>query len=209
MKKYKLLIIALFSLLLLTGCNNANNEEGNFTHEDVNENPVAVFEFEKYGNVTMEFYPNEAYNTVANFITLIEDGFYDNNVITRVQKGFVVQAGGLKDPGYTIKGEFAANGIENNIKHEEGIVSMARSNDMNSASGQFFIMLDSSPSLDGLYAAFGKVTEGMDIIHKIENSKLSFNESVGMGFLNTDSYIKIKKATVDTKGYTYKVEKIK
>lgn len=200
----KIIILLLCILFLITGCNNAEEKK-----EEVKENPIVTMEFEDYGNITIELYPNEVYNTVANFVNLVENGFYDENAITRVQEGFVVQAGGLLNPGYTIKGEFLANGINNSIKHEEGIISMARSNDFDSASGQFFIMLDTATSLDGQYAAFGKVIEGMDIIHNIENAKLKYDAELGMGFLQEKSYIKIKKATVDAKGYTYKVEKIK
>lgn len=197
----KIIILLICSLFVLTGCSSTKQEE-------IKENPIVTMEFESYGNITIELYPNEAYNTVANFVNLIEDGFYDDNAITRVQKGFVIQAGGLSDPGYTIKGEFTSNGVANNIKHEEGVISMARSQDNDSASGQFFIMLDTATSLDGQYAAFGKVIDGMDIIHEIEDDDLSFADEYYY-FLEEDSYIKIKSATVDTKGYTYKVEKIK
>ena len=172
------------------------------------ENPIVTMTIEDYGDIVMELYPQEVYNTVANFVTLVESGFYDNNAITRVQKGFVIQAGGEKELNYTIKGEFESNGIENNIKHERGVISMARGNNKDSASGQFFIMLGTATYLDGNYAAFGKVIEGMDVIEKIEKANLKCMES-NYCFLEPDSYFKITKATVDTKGYKYKVDKIR
>lgn len=194
-KRLFLLILVLF---LFTGCGK----------EMPTENPVVTMTFEGYGDIKIELYPNDAYNTVANFVNLVEDGFYDNNDITRVQKGFVIQAGGSKELNYTIEGEFTSNGYTNNIKHTRGIVSMARGNNPNSASGQFFIMLTDYPGLDGQYAAFGKVIEGMDVVEKIEKAKLNFSDT-DYYFLETTDYIKITKATVDTKGYKYKVEKLR
>lgn len=206
MKKKILVISMLLCMLLTTGCSKEEPKK-----MEVKENPIVTMEFDKYGEIQIELYPNKAYNTVANFVNLVEDGFYDYNNITRVQKGFVLQAGGTKETDYTIKGEFEANGIENNIKHEEGIVSMARTNEMDSASGQFFIMLDAADFLDGQYAAFGKVIKGMDVVHKIENDEsLKFDKNMeSLSFLDKKSYIRITKAIVDTKGHTYKVEKIK
>ena len=204
MKKYIILLICF--TLLLTGCTPKSEKT---KKEEIKENPIVTMTIKDYGDITIELYPNEVYNTVANFVTLVEDGFYDNNEITRVQKGFVVQAGGSKELDYTIKGEFSSNGVSNSIKHEEGVISMARSSDPDSASGQFFIMLDTVSSLDGEYAAFGKVTEGMDIIHKIENTDFEYSDvdsMASMGFLKKG--ITIEKATVDTKGYTYTVDKI-
>ena len=197
MKKKLILIIGL--ILLITSC--AKNEEKKFEPEHVDENPIVTMALKDYGNITLELYPNEVYNTVANFVTLVESGFYNNNVITRVQKGFVVQGGGGKNIDYSIEGEFATNGIENNISHEKGVISMARTDLPNSAGGQFFIMLNDN-------AAFGKVIEGMDILEKIESKEYDYL-SEDMGYLKQEDYIVIEYATVDTKGYKYQVNKIK
>lgn len=203
MKKI-LLIIALLSLpLFITGCGKEIPEE----------NPIVTMEIKDYGTIKMELYPKIAYNTVANFVTLIQDGFYDNNNFHRLVKGFVLQGGdptatGAGSPGYTIKGEFAINGIKNDLSHTEGIISMARSNDNNSAGSQFFIVLhdDARHSLDGRYAGFGKVIEGMDVIKEIENAGLELSDATA-GKLKDP--ITIISATVDTKGYKYKLEKMK
>ena len=135
----------------------------------------AVMEFEGYGRILMEFYPEEAPITVANFKKLVSEGFYDGIIIHRVVPGFVIQGGDPTGTGYDgsdekIKGEFAANGVENNVNHLRGVLSMARAgNDMNSASSQFFIVLSdrAAYSLNGQYAGFGKVLSGMDAVDKI------------------------------------------
>ena len=132
------------------------------------ENPVAALYIKNYGAVIVELYPSVAPNTVNNFISLIKSGFYDNNTFHRLMPGFVLQGGdptgtGTGGPEYNIKGEFTANGFKNDLLHEEKVVSMARSTDYNSAGSQFFIMLGSAPSLDGSYAAFGKVVDGMEV----------------------------------------------
>ena len=195
MKKIILLITIL--LLTLTGCGRKKD-------------PIVTMTFEGYGDIKIELYPNIAPNTVANFVNLIQDGFYDNNTVHRIQTGFVLQGGdpkgdGTGGPGYAIKGEFNANGFTNTLSHTRGIISMARAEDMNSAGSQFFIVLDDSAkdSLDGLYAGFGKVIEGMDVIDKMaEDAKVVNN----MGILEEN--ITIKKATVETFGKKYKVEKV-
>ncbi len=204
MKKKILLLLS--TALLLTGC--AKNEEKKFEPEHVDENPIVTMTIKDYGNITLELYPNEVYNTVANFVTLVEDGFFNNNVITRVQKGFVVQGGGGKELDYSIEGEFASNGIENNISHEKGVISMARTKLPDSAGGQFFILLEDSTYLDGDYAAFGKVIEGMDVIEEIAAKDYDYLVK-DMGYLKEEDYITIEYATVDTKGYKYQVNKIK
>ncbi len=205
MKKKILLILS--TALLLTGC--AKNEEKKFEPEHVDENPIVTMTIKDYGNITLELYPNEVYNTVANFVTLVEDGFFNNNVITRVQKDFVVQGGGGKELDYSIEGEFASNGIENNISHKKGVISMARTDLPNSAGGQFFILLsDDHTYLDGNYAAFGKVIEGMDVLEKIAAKDYDYLVE-DMGYLKEEDYITIEYATVDTKGYKYQVNKIK
>ena len=147
------------------------------------DNPVVAMYIEKYGSVVMELYPDKAPNTVNNFISLIKSGFYDNNTFHRLVTGFVLQGGdpdgtGAGGPGYSIKGEFSDNGFENDLKHEKGIISMARSADNDSAGSQFFMMLDKSEYLDGKYDAFGKVIDGFDIIEKIEkNERVADSES--------------------------------
>lgn len=173
-------------------------------------NPVVAMYIEKYGSVVMELYPEIAPNTVNNFISLIKSGFYDNNSFHRLVPGFVLQGGdpegsGIGGPGYSIKGEFTNNGFDNNLKHEKGVLSMARSQDMDSAGSQFFIMLGDSDFLDGNYASFGKVIDGFDIIEAIEkNEKVADSDS---GKLQTN--LVLKKALVDTKGIEYpEVEKV-
>ena len=146
-----------------------DNEEG-LNYET--ENPVVAMYIENYGSVVMELYPDIAPNTVNNFISLVKSGFYDNNSFHRLVPGFVLQGGdpdgnGTGGPGYSIKGEFTSNGFTNNLSHEKWVISMARGKNMNSASSQFFIVQTDSTFLDGQYAAFGKVTEGMGIVDKI------------------------------------------
>ena len=175
------------------------------------ENPIVTMDIKDFGQIKIELYPNIAFNTVANFVNLTEEGFYDNNTIHRVQKGFVIQGGdptgtGTGGPGYSIKGEFSQNGVNNTLSHTKGVISMARSTDPNSAGSQFFIVLsdDAKASLDGLYAAFGKVIEGMDVIEKIENTDFEIDNDA---FGTLKNPLTIEKTTVDTKGYTYKVTK--
>lgn len=200
--KKKIIYLLLVSILVLSGCGNKKED-----------NPVVKMEIENYGTITMELYPKHAKNTVANFVNLIEDGFYDNNTFHRLDGNFVLQGGdptasGSGGPGYTIKGEFEINGYHNTLSHTKGIVSMARSNDPDSAGSQFFIMLSDNytTTLDGSYAAFGKITEGWDVIEKIMNDENLKPDTANMGML--EEPIKIKKTTVDTKGKTYKVKKI-
>ena len=137
------------------------------------QNPVVTFTMEDGGVIKAELYPEIAPISVNNFISLINKNFYDGLIFHRVIRGFMIQGGdpegtGCGGPGYSIKGEFSQNGVENNLKHTEGVLSMARSMAPNSAGSQFFIMHKTSPHLDGSYAAFGKVIEGMDIVKKIE-----------------------------------------
>lgn len=137
--------------------------------------PIVTISMEDGGNIKLELYPEYAPNTVKNFVHLVEEGFYDDLIFHRVIEGFMIQGGcpegtGRGGPGYHIKGEFAANGFENDLKHKRGVISMARSKDPDSAGSQFFIMHKDSPHLDGNYAAFGKVIEGMDVVDKIAES---------------------------------------
>ena len=198
MKKKLLLVI--FITLLLCGCGKKK------------ENPIVTMEIKNYGTIKLELYPNIAPNTVANFVNLIQDNYYDNNNFHRLVKGFVLQGGdptatGSGDPGYNIEGEFSLNGFKNTLSHTEGIISMARAKDNDSAGSQFFIMLsdDYASTLDGSYAAFGKVIEGMDIIHTIENDDFKYTDEE-LGIL--ENPIAIEKVTIDTKGEKYKVNKI-
>ena len=190
------------------------NVDGNETKLNYDtENPVVALYVKDYGSIVIELYPEYAENTVNNFISLVKNGFYDNNTFHRLVPKFVLQGGdpngqGTGGPGYQIKGEFTGNGYEKNtLKHEKGIVSMARSQDNDSAGSQFFICLDKAESLDGQYAAFGKVIDGWDNINRIvENEKIADQQT---GKLQNN--LTIKKALVDTKDKEYpepeKVEK--
>lgn len=168
------------------------------------ENPVVALYIEKYGSVVIELYPDIAPNTVNNFISLVKSGFYDNNTFHRLVEGFVLQGGdpdgnGTGGPGYSIKGEFTNNGFENNLKHEKGIVSMARSQDNDSAGSQFFICLGTASNLDGDYAAFGKVIDGYDNIESIVENEVISDSSTGQ----LKNNLVLKKALVDLKGKEY------
>lgn len=200
--KLKKVIFLIISLILLTGCGKRT------------ENPIVTMEISDYGTIKIELYPKYAPNTVANFVNLVESGFYNDNTFHRLVPGFVLQGGdpdgdGSGGPGYTIKGEFSENGyVKNTLKHDKGVVSMARTNMPNSAGSQFFIVLDDTEtihaSLDNKYAAFGKVIEGMDIIENIEKNATVKDNQTGKLKKN----ITIKNATVDTFGKEYSVKKI-
>lgn len=175
------------------------------------ENPVVAMYIENYGAIVIELYPDIAPNTVANFISLTKSNFYDNNTMHRLVPGFVLQGGdptgtGTGGPGYTIKGEFSANDFENNLKHEKGIVSMARTSVSNDTAGsQFFIMLGTASYLDGQYAAFGKVIDGWSNIENIINNEQVQNQETGQ----LKNNLVIKKTLIDLKGKKYQeVEKI-
>ena len=169
------------------------------------ETPVVAMYIENYGSVVMELYPNIAPNTVNNFISLVKSGFYDNNTMHRLMPGFVLQGGdpngfGSGGPGYTINGEFTSNGFENNLSHKKWIVSMARtSGDPNSAGSQFFICLDDAVSLDGDYAAFGKIIDGFETIKSIEENELIDDTKSG----KLKNNLIIKKALIDLNGKEY------
>ncbi len=139
----------------------------------------AKIEMENGGVMVVELYENIAPITCENFINLVKDGFYNGLIFHRVIEGFMIQGGcpngnGMGGPGHTIKGEFASNGVENNLKHERGVISMARSMDKNSAGSQFFIMHQNAPHLDGEYAAFGKLTEGFDVLDEIAKTPTDY-----------------------------------
>ena len=139
----------------------------------------AIIEMENGGKMTLELYPEKAPITVDNFVKLAKSGFYNGIIFHRVIAGFMIQGGdptgtGMGGPGHTIKGEFAANGVPNDLKHTRGVISMARAYDPNSAGSQFFIMHADAPHLDGQYAAFGKMTEGFDVLDEIAMVRTNF-----------------------------------
>ena len=164
-------------------------------------NPVVTIIMENGDVMKAELYPEVAPNTVNNFISLVKKGYYDGLIFHRVIRGFMIQGGcpqgtGMGGPGYSIKGEFSQNGFKNDLKHTEGVLSMAISMMPNSAGSQFFIMHKDAPHLDGAYAAFGKVTEGMDVVNKIAEERTDYSDRP----LKTQ---KIKSMTVDTFGVEY------
>ena len=164
-------------------------------------NPIVTIEMESGGKITLELYPEIAPESVRNFVALIEDGFYDGLIFHRVIPGFMIQGGcpdgtGMGGPGYCIKGEFFFNGVKNELRHKRGVLSMARSSSPNSAGSQFFIMHADAKHLDGQYAAFGKVTSGMEVVDAIASTK------TGMQDRPVEEQ-KIASITVDTKGETY------
>ena len=164
-------------------------------------NPIVTFEMENGDIMKAELYPEIAPNTVNNFISLVQNGFYDGLIFHKVIRGFMIQGGcpdgtGMGGPGYTIKGEFSQNGFANDLRHTEGVLSMARAMHPDSAGSQFFIMHKNSPHLDGAYAAFGKITEGMDIVNKIAETATDYSD-------RPLEEQKMKKVTVDTMGVEY------
>ncbi|MBQ8973398.1 MAG: peptidylprolyl isomerase [Clostridia bacterium] len=169
-------------------------------------NPIVTIEMENGGTIKAELYPEIAPNTVANFVNLVESGFYDGLIFHRVIPNFMIQGGdpqgtGMGGPGYSIKGEFAQNGYrENTLKHTRGVLSMARSMMPNSAGSQFFIMHANAPHLDGAYAGFGKVIEGLDTVDAIASVRTDRSD-------RPLEEQRIRKATVDTFGEQYTVEK--
>ena len=164
-------------------------------------NPVVTFEMENGDIIKAELYPEIAPNTVRNFVSLVSQGFYDGLIFHRVIRGFMIQGGcpdgtGMGGPGYSVKGEFAQNGVANDLKHTPGVLSMARSMHPDSAGSQFFIMHEAAPHLDGAYAAFGKVIEGQEHVNKIAETATDYSDRP----LETQ---RMKKVTVDTFGEDY------
>ncbi|HJH11044.1 MAG TPA: peptidylprolyl isomerase [Metalysinibacillus jejuensis] len=206
MKKISMMLLLAAMVLVLAACSSdkkaAPKEEAATSYADeVKENPIVTITMEDDKKIVVELEPKVAPNTVANFVSLVEDGFYDGLIFHRVIPGFMIQGGdpdgtGGGGPGYAIAGEFASNGFDNELKHEAGVISMARTGDPNSAGSQFFIMTDASPHLDGEYAAFGKVIEGLEVAQEIvavdrdEMDKPTVEQ-------------KMKKVEVDTKGFDY------
>ena len=165
------------------------------------QNPIITITMENGDMIKAELYPEVAPNSVNNFISLIKKGFYDGLIFHRVINGFMIQGGcpdgtGMGGPGYSIPGEFAQNGFKNDLKHEAGVLSMARAMHPNSAGSQFFIMHKAAPHLDGAYAAFGKVTEGMDIVNKIAETDTDYRD-------RPMTPQKIATVTVETFGVDY------
>ena len=198
-KVSKIVVGVTMASLLLIGCGGTGKKAKENIPED--KLPVATIEVKNFGTIEAELYPNKAPNTVDNFISLANSGFYDGLTIHRIVKGFVLQGGdpkgtGTGGPGYMIKGEFSSNGVENDIKHEEGILSMARSQNPDSAGSQFFIVTKEAPHLDGQYASFGKVIEGIEEADKIVMTKRDYNDRPYEDQV-------IKSMTVDTFGETY------
>lgn len=164
-------------------------------------NPIVTIEMENGGIITAELYPEIAPNTVNNFISLIQNHFYDGLIFHRVIPGFMVQGGcpngtGTGGPGYCIAGEFTSNGFQNDLSHTRGVLSMARTQIPDSAGCQFFIMHEDSPFLDKQYASFGKVLTGLEVVDEIVGAKRDGND-------RPISDQKMKKVTVDTKGHDY------
>lgn len=220
--KFLLIIASLLLIFSLSGCGKqsadkstnkkttdketATTTDTNYP-SDVKENPIVTITMENGKKIVIELYPKIAPNTVANFVSLVQKGFYNGLTFHRVIPGFMIQGGdpngnGSGGPGYTIKGEFSSNGFQNDLKHTRGVISMARAQDPNSGGSQFFIMVADAPSLDGGYAAFGKVQEGMDVVDEIVSVKRDGNDKP----LKDQT---MKTVTVDTKGYDYpKPEKV-
>ena len=165
------------------------------------QNPVVTFEMENGDVIKAELYPEIAPNTVNNFVSLVGKGYYDGLIFHRVIKGFMIQGGcpdgtGMGGPGYDIKGEFSQNGFKNDLAHTAGVLSMARAMHPDSAGSQFFIMHKDAPHLDGAYAAFGKVTEGMDNVNKIAETATDYSDRP------LEPQV-MKKVTVETFGVEY------
>ena len=235
MKNFKniLWIIALLVVIVLLGVIGWGYYK-NATMEV--KNPIVTMDVENFGTIKIELYPDKAPETVSNFITLANRGFYNGLTFHRVVKDFMIQGGDkegtgqgsatladLKDGGaetaYSIKGEFISNGVNNTLKFEEGVIGMARNDytsyspslkeeSYNSGSSQFFIMTKANSSLNGYYTAFGKVIEGMDVVHKIENVAVKAADATGEESANTEvstpvETVKISSVTVDTKGVNY------
>lgn len=164
-------------------------------------NPVITITMENGDVIKAELYPEIAPNTVNNFISLVKKGYYDGLIFHRVINGFMIQGGcpqgtGTGGPGYSVKGEFSQNGVSNTLNHSEGVLSMARAMHPDSAGSQFFIMHKAAPHLDGAYAAFGKVIEGMDIVNQIADVKTDYND-------RPMTEQKIQSMTADTFGEEY------
>lgn len=216
MNKYLSLLLVLFmfaGIFTFSGCTDSADADNEKNDESVSEfnseatNPVATIKVQDFGEMKIELYFDKAPNTVENFISLANSGFYDGLTFHRVYEGFMIQGGcpdgdGTGDPGYSIKGEFSANGVDNDLTHTRGVISMARSSSYDSAGSQFFIMHQDSSLLDGQYAAFGMVVEGLDVLDAIAETEVTLNMSSGEMTTPVKSVI-IESITVDTHGVDY------
>lgn len=211
-KTHSLIVLMLVGLALLVGCSQKKEDSKpdpssqtpadtqSFSKES---NPIVSIEMENGDLIQIELYPDIAPNTVNNFIKLINESFYDGLIFHRVIPGFMIQGGdpngtGTGGPGYSIKGEFSQNKFDNPLKHTRGVISMARSKGPDTAGSQFFIVTEDAPHLDGSYAGFGKVVEGMDAVDRIVNVERNQDDRPIDGQEQV-----IKHITVDTKGQTY------
>lgn len=199
---FKKLTVLMIMLLILSACGAKNTPaptENELKLLDSSQHPEVTIEMSNGGIIKLELYPEVAPNTVNNFVSLVKQGFYDGLIFHRVIPDFMIQGGdplgnGMGNPGYSIKGEFTNNGFNNPLKHTRGVISMARSQSMNSAGSQFFIVqAEAFPSLDNLYATFGMVIEGMDVVDEIVVQERDSNDKP----LNP---LVMTKVTVDTKG---------
>lgn len=175
--KFNKILLVLLSMVMLSAC--TQKEENKKSFEGTY--PTATIKMNSGDTIKIELYPDVAENTVNNFIELSKDKFYDGLIFHRVIPGFMIQGGdplgnGTGNPGYQIKGEFKNNGVENNLKHTKGVISMARSQHPDSAGSQFFIMVDDAPHLDGDYAAFGKVVDGLEAVERIVSVERDEND---------------------------------
>nr|WP_244226533.1 peptidylprolyl isomerase [Paenibacillus protaetiae] len=222
MRTGSLLLIFALVLAVLSACGAKNGKDGTSgsavsppaasakpqtplaaseTRKDGSKNPVVTIEMDNGGKIVIRLLPDIAPNTVNNFISLVKKGFYDGLIFHRVIPGFMIQGGdpdgtGMGGPGYSIKGEFSDNGFQNDLLHQRGVISMARTEAPDSAGSQFFIMTADSPFLDGQYAAFGIVLSGMDTVDQIVNQKRDSKDKPLKPML-------MKKVTVDTFGVDY------
>lgn len=206
--RYQLFIFTML-LVVLTACSDESTSSTKIIDyaNEVTENPVVTITMQNDEQITIELEPKSAPNTVANFISLIQDGLYDGLIFHRVIPGFMIQGGdpsgnGSGGPSYSIAGEFTSNDFENNIKHERGVISMARTNKPDSAGSQFFIMVEKSAQLDGDYAAFGQVIKGMDTVDAIVAAKRDKMDKP----LEDQQ---IKTVEVDTKDFDYPAPVVK
>ncbi|OCS85046.1 peptidylprolyl isomerase [Caryophanon tenue] len=203
MKSWKVYATAVATVLTLAACSDEQvTEDAPVDYaQDVTEKPVVTITMENDAQIIVELDPTIAPNTVANFIALAEDDFYDGTTFHRVIPDFMIQGGdpegtGMGGPDYAIEGEFTNNGFDNELKHERGVISMARSNDPDSAGSQFFIMTADAESLDGEYASFGHVLEGMDVVDAIVNTPRDERDKP------LEAQV-MKTVEVDTKGFDY------
>jgi len=205
-QRNRFLLACLFLLTMgLAACGTSNETEDSKSSDTnsptIEVNPVVTITMEDDSKIELELYPKKAPNTVNNFVTLVEKGYYDGLTFHRVIPDFMIQGGdpegnGTGGPGYSIGGEFSDNGFDNDLKHERGVISMARSSDPDSAGSQFFIMTKTTESLDGQYAAFGKVISGMEVVDKIVAVDRDANDKPKADVI-------MKKVSVDTKGVNF------